>query len=60
MLEGHLSYVIFVTFSLDGQKIVFGFGDKMIKVWNAMMESLLQILNSYSSFVSFVAFLLDG
>jgi WD40 repeat protein len=59
-LEGHSSLVLSAAFSPDGQRIVSGSWDKIIRLWDAVTGAALQTLEGHSSEVSSIAFSPDG
>ncbi len=59
-LRGHLHYVTSVAFSPDGQRIVTGSRDGMVKVWEVPGGRELQTLRGHTQSVASVAFSPDG
>ncbi|KAH7364004.1 hypothetical protein BKA65DRAFT_389749 [Rhexocercosporidium sp. MPI-PUGE-AT-0058] len=60
-LEGHISRVTSVAFSLDGKQIIVsGSWDTTIRRWDAVTGALLQTLESHTDSVLSVAFSPDG
>ena len=54
------NYILSVTFSKDGSKIVSGSEDKSVQVWDTSTGVALQYLNSHTCRVNSVAFSHDG
>jgi WD40 repeat protein len=59
-LAGHASYVASVAFSPDGQHIVSGSYDNLVKVWSVSGGKEVASLAGYTDFVMSVAFSPDG
>ncbi|KAK4139205.1 uncharacterized protein C8A04DRAFT_33317, partial [Dichotomopilus funicola] len=59
-LEGHHDSVWSVAFSPDGQRLVSGSGDNIVKIWDAASGSYLQTLQGHHDSVLSVAFSPDG
>ena len=54
------NYILSVTFSKDGSKIVSGSEDKSVQVWDTSTGVALQYLNGHTRRVNSVAFSHDG
>ena len=59
-LEGHSKFATSVAFSHDGQKIVSGFCERTVQVWDAATESLQQTLEDHLDSVTSVTFSRNG
>jgi WD40 repeat protein len=59
-LAGHARAVFSVTFSPDGQHIVSGSSDNLVKVWSVSARKEVASLAGHTNFVSSVAFSPDG
>ena len=59
-LAGHTNYVSSVAFSPDGQHIVSGSGDMLLKVWSVSARKEVASLAGHTSWVLSVAFSPDG
>ncbi|KAK4202864.1 WD40-repeat-containing domain protein [Triangularia verruculosa] len=59
-LEGHRDSVWSVAFSLDGQRVASGSGDKTIKIWDTVSGTCTQTLEGHGGSVWSVAFSPDG
>jgi WD40 repeat protein len=59
-LAGHTSLVCSVAFSPDGQHIVSGSADKLVKVWSVSGGKEVASLAGHTSYVLLVAFSPDG
>ena len=59
-LAGHASFVNSVAFSPDGQHIVSGSSDELVKVWSVSARKEVASLAGHSYYVRSVAFSPDG
>ena len=59
-LAGHTSVVLSVAFSPDGQHIVSGSADKLVKVWSVSGGKEVASLAGHANYVCSVAFSPDG
>lgn len=59
-LTGHEGWILSVTFSVDGKRIVTGSRDKTVRIWDATKGTLLGILKGHTGNVNSVAFARDG
>ncbi|RKZ88364.1 MAG: hypothetical protein DRR19_12605, partial [Candidatus Parabeggiatoa sp. nov. 1] len=57
---GHLSTVLSVAYSPDGQTVVSGSYDKTVKLWEVNTGRLLKTFHGHSSSVTSVAYAPDG
>jgi WD40 repeat protein len=59
-LEGYTSTVNSVTFSPDGTRVVSGFDDKTVRIWDIVTGVVLQTLDGHADWVGSVAFSPDS
>jgi WD40 repeat protein len=59
-LAGHTNSVWSVAFSPDGQHIVSGSADKLVKVWSVSARKEVASLAGHANYVCSVAFSPDG
>ena len=59
--EGHTNYAVYsVAVTRDGQHIISGAADKLVKVWSVATKSLVSTCEGHTSFVNAVAAMPDG
>ncbi len=59
-LAGHTNSVVSVAFSPDGQHIISGSRDNLVKVWSVSARKEVASLAGHTNFLSSVAFSPDG
>ena len=59
-LEGHSGKINFVSYSLDGEKIVSASDDKTLRIWDAETGYCLNVLRGHSGGVKTASFSPDG